>query len=302
MANNTFRIGLCMAGAVSAGSYTAGVMDYLLEALEAWQLQKNTNPQQTPNHHVELAVMGGASAGGMTGIVTAGALQDAIVPIRQAPTDLLKDRPENKLYHSWVDMCEIDMLNLLLDTSDIQKGELDSVLNSNFIDLIANRALETSKDEALKRPYISKNLKVFVTLSNLQGMRYPVDFKSDSSFNQYHIITHNDYACFKMAETEMDYKNDGWIPLNFKTGLNAQLAKDAAMATGAFPIGLKSRVISRRKRYLNDLSWFHDITKRAGNRFETDPYVTMNVDGGMINNEPFERVFEELKKKVIQTG
>jgi hypothetical protein len=30
---DTFYVGLCMAGAVSAGAYTAGVMDYLLEAL-----------------------------------------------------------------------------------------------------------------------------------------------------------------------------------------------------------------------------------------------------------------------------
>ena len=34
---NTFYVGLCMAGAVSGGAYTAGVLDYLIEALEeAW--------------------------------------------------------------------------------------------------------------------------------------------------------------------------------------------------------------------------------------------------------------------------
>ena len=30
----TIRLGLCLAGAVSAGAYTAGVIDYLLETLE----------------------------------------------------------------------------------------------------------------------------------------------------------------------------------------------------------------------------------------------------------------------------
>ena len=35
-----FEIGLVMAGAVSAGAYTAGVMDYLLEVLETWQKEK----------------------------------------------------------------------------------------------------------------------------------------------------------------------------------------------------------------------------------------------------------------------
>jgi len=30
---NTVYLGLCLAGAVSAGAYTAGVTDYLIEAL-----------------------------------------------------------------------------------------------------------------------------------------------------------------------------------------------------------------------------------------------------------------------------
>jgi len=37
----TFRLGIAMAGAVSAGAYTAGAMDYLLEALESWQKAKD---------------------------------------------------------------------------------------------------------------------------------------------------------------------------------------------------------------------------------------------------------------------
>jgi predicted patatin/cPLA2 family phospholipase len=32
-----FKIGLVLAGAVSAGAYTAGVVDFLFEALEAWE-------------------------------------------------------------------------------------------------------------------------------------------------------------------------------------------------------------------------------------------------------------------------
>ena len=35
-ARNTFELGLVMAGAASAGAYTAGVIDFLFEALQAW--------------------------------------------------------------------------------------------------------------------------------------------------------------------------------------------------------------------------------------------------------------------------
>ena len=55
MKDNTFRIGLCMAGAVSAGAYTAGVMDYLLEALEEWEKRKGQ--PGVPTHKVAIPVM-----------------------------------------------------------------------------------------------------------------------------------------------------------------------------------------------------------------------------------------------------
>ena len=54
----TFYIGLCMAGAVSAGAYTAGVIDFLLEALENWE--KHRGKKGVPNHLVKIPVMGGA--------------------------------------------------------------------------------------------------------------------------------------------------------------------------------------------------------------------------------------------------
>lgn len=39
--SKTFHLGLCMAGSITAGAYTAGVMDYLIEALEEWQKVKS---------------------------------------------------------------------------------------------------------------------------------------------------------------------------------------------------------------------------------------------------------------------
>ena len=35
-----FEIGLVMAGAISAGTYTAGVIDFLIEALDEWESAK----------------------------------------------------------------------------------------------------------------------------------------------------------------------------------------------------------------------------------------------------------------------
>ena len=77
---NSFHLGLTMAGAVSAGAYTAGFMDYLLEALNAWQNEKDKHKHnvnsEIPNHNVVIDAIGGASAGGMVSMITTLALLD----------------------------------------------------------------------------------------------------------------------------------------------------------------------------------------------------------------------------------
>jgi hypothetical protein len=293
---NTFQIGLCMAGAISAGAYTAGAMDYLVEALDDWQAHKKSGEDNVPTHNVSIPVMGGASAGGMTAIIAAAAIQGKIEPVKKAPEPLFSQVLNNKFYHSWVDLTGDDMMSVLLDTSDIEKHGLESALNAEFIDRIAKEAITVPADASHARNYISKNLKVFVTLSNLGGMSFSVTFKANTpNLNKYIVNSHNDYACFMLVDDASGYQKDGWIPLNFQKQLNTPLAMGAAMATGAFPVGLKARGIDRDEKYLNDLDWFEYITKKAGNPFKAGvPYSTLNIDGGMINNEPFENVRKVL--------
>jgi len=81
-----FKIAINMAGAVSAGAYTAGVLDFLIEALEEWQKAKdafradlaNPAPMSTfvnpvPLHDVSIEAFSGASAGALS---TAGGKYD----------------------------------------------------------------------------------------------------------------------------------------------------------------------------------------------------------------------------------
>ena len=76
--------------------------------------------------------------------------------------------------------------------------------------------------------------------------------------------------------------------------LNSDIAANAAMGTGAFPIGLKARALARDSKYLNELDWLDYITKDAKNPFSPGLYESINIDGGMINNEPFENVRKVL--------
>lgn len=72
----------------------------------------------------------------------------------------------------------------------------------------------------------------------------------------------------------------------------AEQYKYSAMATGAFPIGLKPVRVSRNPEMLKKLSWFSHLVKEDFDKPES--LTSLIVDGGMINNEPFERVRSEL--------
>lgn len=299
MENKTFRIGICMAGAVSAGAYTAGVMDYLLEALRDWEERKGQ--QDVPSHKVVIPIMGGASAGGMTALLTASTINNEIKPIAFPDTkNLLDEHPQNKLYHSWVDLIDKDMFEKMLDTSDISSGNVVSLLNSNFIDDIATKMIQSDIANWKPTPsFFEMPVKIFTTLSNLNGFKYNTNFSGNDRKEKYNMAVHNDYACFELFdENTQKPQTPGWMPLNFKTGAYLETARDAAMATGAFPVGLKSRILKREASYVNAIPWLKDIFQNTP--LDQDEIKTLNIDGGMINNEPFEKVRYLLDEITIE--
>src|SRR6478609_2732866 len=92
-----FYIGLCLAGAVSAGAYTAGVIDYLIEALQDWQQRKESKEPDVPTHNVQIPIIGGASAGGMTGLILSSAVNQPYSPLRNIPAPLFQQQPQHTL-------------------------------------------------------------------------------------------------------------------------------------------------------------------------------------------------------------
>ena len=292
MKDNTIYLGLTLAGAVSAGAYTAGVMDFLFEALDKWENRKKSKVPGTPTHRVEIPIIGGSSAGGMTGIIAAAALQDSFLPVATLPSDQ-EALTGNKFYDSWVHLTGGDMFAKLLDKADLSSNPVRSAFNTNFIDEISERTIKTSGGKTVDRDYIAKNLKVFVTMSNLKGFEYDLGFRSDvERTNEYIVKRHNDYACFVLNDGT--YNGDGWIPLNFANNTNTDLARQTAIATGAFPIGLKARYIKRHSKYIIDNPWIN--INGAKPKVDSDTLrEDLMVDGGMINNEPFGYVEDVLK-------
>src|ERR1051325_4099097 len=68
----TFEFALVLGGTVSAGAYTAGAVDFLIEALDC--LTAAQEQGEAPRHHVILKLIAGTSGGGVNAAIAARAL------------------------------------------------------------------------------------------------------------------------------------------------------------------------------------------------------------------------------------
>ncbi|WPU94872.1 patatin-like phospholipase family protein [Mucilaginibacter sabulilitoris] len=328
--NDTFHAGICMAGAVSAGAYTAGVMDYLFEVLEHWEkakkLQAAGKLTGIPKHNFVIEALGGASAGGMTAAITSAALQGNFDPIKQSDAANDAVTQKNPLYNSWVNLIEDDnndMMSYMLDTSDIESDaetnvckEVRAGFNSSFIKKIASSVLDVRVENIYDRPYLADDLDFFTTITNLRGFNYMISFDTASGIREYYMKMHRDYAFFKLSEKP--YGQDGRIPINYKASTgnaendqNIEILKAAAMSTGAFPVGLESRTLSRQREYIEDSKYLNlRLAGQDDNRVKyhflpEGAFVSLNVDGGVINNEPFEvtqQLLDDRRRKAMSAA
>lgn len=323
MSKQTFHLGLSLAGAVSAGAYTAGFVDYLLEALTAWEkakIEQADNPKShIPNHNVIIDAIGGASAGGMVGMITTLAMYAGNwQPVKKVSYS----KTGNILYDSWVFLD--DDLSLyetskqgkstfekMLDISDIDpKVGAASLLNSNPIDAIAERVFnELPKDASLDNlpKFISKDLRLLITLTSLRPLDYKVKLsRIKSKFldatPSHRVSSHDVVAHFKLNYDEK-LDNNKHLPFHPHNLKSRDFLIKVTKATGAFPIGLKPRYFNDEfsTSYLNK-----SLKTRKSLADEKDvfiePEINSNfqftaIDGGTINNEPFDEVLRHLISK-----
>lgn len=276
----TFEIGLVMAGAISAGAYTAGVVDFLIEALDAWEAARPALGVRGPQHKAALKVMAGASAGGMTSSIAAVALHSRTEPVRDV--DNPPPAQANRLYDAWVRRIDITSL---LRSEDLRNGQpVASLLDSTELARIAGDALETSI-LAAPRAYVGDPMPVFLTVANLRGVPYAFDLFGSDAAQPYGMLAHADHMRFAVSRSQAAIDGARLLdPAVAPGGKWPELAA-AALATGAFPIGLRPRLLERefgdyRGRFTVDPSWPEPLPQ--------GPFRLLCVDGGLMNNEPLE--------------
>lgn len=304
-----------MAGAVSAGAFTAGVMDYLLETLDLWEKAKAKNRSlgkahpdydfSVPMHQVEIDVISGSSAGGITGTLAMLTAVDAdYQPVN-------KDNPQganNRFYQSWVvmgDDAQSTTFAKMLQSEDLkalQKGEKPkALLNSLPIDVLAENALQVRNFRSYP-PYISKSLDLVLTTTNLRGINFKVDFGGSDKSGPV-ITSHAGFFRYKLFNESfrvgLPQTDELYQVLDLRNAKDMQQLKDATLSTAAFPIGLPSREVELKQEYINRFSkyYFGDRKGIYPLLKEEESYKFNSIDGGLINNEPFGVALKVLHEK-----
>jgi hypothetical protein len=149
---------------------------------------------------------------------------------------------------------------------------------------------------------VADRLGVILTLSNLRGVPYSVDESNSGSFEE-RMSYHADRIEFAVADSGAA-DTDTVYALNYSDAENPnwQVLGTAAMATGAFPVMLASRVIERKRADYEKRTW--DIGNETPEDGECQretaiqpawddaqvpaTFANPYVDGGVTNNNPFE--------------
>jgi hypothetical protein len=315
-----YQLGLSLSGAISAGAYSAGVLDFLLQALDCWEAA--AGDPNVPQPAVGLKVFSGASAGAITAAVGAIALAgDPDSAQFPAGSVIANTQPTKyrfrRLYETWVvkpALVAEDAGTDLLSLSDLDGDDVLSVLNSRLLDEIAAGALDFTTAQAVPaRSYVSGSLHIYLTLANLRGTPYYVKFTG----GDYGMMQHGDRSHFILNglgtwTTTSDFADSDapYYPLQAATLFTPnhagwQAYGNSALASAAFPVGLAPRTITTNVAEYDGRGWPVDdwqMLQTVKPRF-ADAWVKNHhkgaftftaVDGGVINNDPFEYAFYSL--------
>lgn len=307
MNNKTFEIGLVGAGAISAGAYTGGVIDFLIQALDQWYDAK-TQDNQAPPHDVKLSVFSGASAGAISAALAAGYLgsdQPSITNEEEGRSN----NGQNRLFDSWVDRIDIASLLESRDLDD-ENSDVVSLLDSSVLPEIADSGL-TVTPRKTRRPYVSENFELILTVTNLRGVPYAFELLGDQPVS-YDMSLHADYVHFRVNDTGVDQMADrytmSWQDFGISTPVKEKL-KISAIASGAFPMGLAPRSLNhiivtgdQNTDWYSSREWLIPTPHSVPHQCMTPKSIRANwgmltpnyeynfhcVDGGVMNNEPLE--------------
>jgi len=301
VAKGVFELGLVLGGTVSAGAYTAGVLDCLVQALDAWQRAKEQHDPEAPPHQVVITTVGGTSGGAINGALLLRAVG------REFDHGESLDNP---FFAAWTR--GIDLM-ALLSPSDDGPG-LASILNTAVIDKHVATSVNWNGGRALgagtspaRRGYLGDPLRLIMMVANLTGIPYRIAMMGDSGL-AHELVGHADYMRFALAvpggAPQRPEARPDELPLSSGLPINWDVVGKTSLATSAFPVAFRARDLERsleavgyRAIAIPDdkgsatvqqlIPKWGSLPLKTGNP-SVAPFA--NVDGGTFNNQPLDVV------------
>jgi hypothetical protein len=285
------KLAIVISGAVSLGSYEAGVM---YEVLEAIALNNESVGADHPER-VEVDVITGASAGAMTAAILSRQLYFGGKALR-------KPYHGNPLFNAWVREINID--ELLQVTPDKHKY---SLLSSAVIDDIGQKAIPDDRSQALDlHPAADESLLLGIAMSNLNGYKQEIAGSRNNESFAYSRYK-DQFVCRlerqpaeadpqgsldpSLAETihlsEMEPRMTNgkvtWCPMQT---CDWGILRSMALSSGAFPFAFRARRIVRSGGSDKSMMATRDSGRKssAGDQLYGGNYLY--TDGGVFENEP----------------
>jgi predicted acylesterase/phospholipase RssA len=256
------KLAIAISGAVSLGSYEAGVIYEIIEAIA----QHNGHPDTTPEQRIEIDVVTGASAGAMTACI--------LVQKLMFEAEALRQPYANALYGPWVE--DVDISNLLNLRPDEDPNF--SILSSDQIADIGYRYILQRYDSGQptprqRHPAGAASIRLGVALSNLTGVDYAVEITDFPDINNpgnrsrrlFTYTRHQDFLTYEVKDDEADDTAEVW-----------QILEQAARSSGAFPFAFRLLQLNRQG---SDPSFARSVLSAGA-------YSFAYTDGGVFENEP----------------
>src|SRR5215469_219372 len=249
------RLAITISGAVSLGSYEAGVLYEVINAIG----QHNSHPdiRDDPGQQIEIDVLTGASAGGMTATIAAQKLM--------LEAGALKGAYTNSFYLPWVADVSLDGLLNFHGDDDPLKSILSSehVIDISKRHLVA-RYLSHADPPRERHPAGARRIRLGLALSNLNGIDYGLPLRPEGKFiytrHQDELTTWIDDGV--AADDTLDF----WDAL-----------RNAAVSCGAFAFAF---------RVIDVIRHAAEFT-RPNLQTHIAPTQTFSyTDGGTFHNEP----------------
>jgi len=251
------RLAVTISGAVSLGSYEAGVLYEIINAIG----QHNGDPATTPDEKIEIDVLTGASAGGMTAAIAAQKL------LFEAGS--LSDSYNNSFYRPWVR--DISIQGLLA----LQSGEdpTHSILSSNLVEAISQKHLTARfatphvPPSRVRHPASAPAIRLGLALSNLNGVDYSRAMRPSGNF------------VYTRHQDQITSLLDSGLPDQYDTFGLWEVLRNACVSCGAFPFAFRCKDLTRHKQE-------YDQEFLDPGSFPSDTRTFTYTDGGVFQNEP----------------